>query len=317
MEAQMKVRPFTPFAIAVAFAASVGVAGGAKAQSADTTKKDTTVKKDTMSKVDTVKIDTVRVDTVTVNDTTRHIVYTKRVTTAPKAKVTKVVSSKRIPVRKEVTASGRVELLRADTVIVFVAPPPPPPAPVIKRVGPFYWGLGAGASLPTEQLRTGYETGYNGTFLLGWDPYGSPFGVRLDVGYDRMQGRSVVAKNDIGMVSANLNAKLRAPLRMLGDRAHLYAVGGGGAVRVWGGGHGTVFQIPNEDGTISTTTAYPVSESFSDGETEFGWNAGGGFSWGVGRASLFIESRYFSVNANNVIGNRTRWVPILIGVTFP
>ena len=47
-----------------------------------------------------------------------------------------------------------------------------------------------------------------------------------------------------------------------------------------------------------------------------GYN-GGGFSWGVGRASLFIESRYFSVNANNVIGNRSRWVPIIIGVTFP
>jgi hypothetical protein len=132
-----------------------------------------------------------------------------------------------------------------------------------------------------------------------------------------MQGRSVVAKNDIGMVSANLNAKLRAPMRMLGDRTHLYAVGGGGAMRLWGGGHGTNFQIPTGNGGISTTTSFPVEEDFSEASTEFGWNAGGGFSWGVGRASLFIESRYFSVNANNVIGNRSRWVPIIIGVTFP
>src|ERR687895_308794 len=123
-----------------------------------------------------------------------------------------------------------VTMSRIDTVTVQQAPVFP-----TVRMGGFYWGLGGGLTAPRQELNTTFEPGFNVTGMLGWDPIGSPFGVRFDAAYDQFSERSAFAglAADPSIMSGHLNGKLRFPLYGVetGGRAELYAVGGGGYYR--------------------------------------------------------------------------------------
>ncbi len=220
-------------------------------------------------------------------------------------------------------------------------PPPPPPAPTpapvdtttttaalppvnLPHIGSFYWSIGGGAALPTGTTKDAYNTGWDAMLALGWDPMGSPIGLRFDGGYGRLMGRNDIGFNngDLAAWSANADLKLRAPFAgMLSLLDHLYAVGGVGVNRLVGYGNNTTYTVPSGStyGTATGTNgaSYPVySNSFGNAKTEFGWNAGGGFSFGWGRSALFVESRYFSVNMSNTNGMETHYVPVILGLTF-
>ncbi len=228
-------------------------------------------------------------------------------------------------------------------------PPPPPPAPEtttvktdttatttavvpplsLHRLGSFYWGIGAGASVPQQNMTNGYHTGWNVTVPFGWDSQDIPLGLRADLGYDRLSGRSDVGVNgDLAIWSANADAKLR-----LGSLLrHFYVLGGLGANRIVGYGTNSATYTTTTTstgtygtGTTTTTTSngyngtYPtgtVATSFGNAKTEMNWNAGGGVDFGWGRSALFLESRYFHVNTNDSFGANTRFVPIILGLTF-
>jgi hypothetical protein len=202
--------------------------------------------------------------------------------------------------------SDTVTVVRVDTVPTQVSPVFP-----AVRMGGFYWGLGGGLSAPSQQLNTTYEPGFNITGMLGWDPIGSPFGVRLDAAYDQFSERSAFADlgADPSIFSAHLNGKLRLPFfgMQTASRTDLYAVGGGSYYRyrnLWRAPSGTTFssdpdvQCVREDG--------PCSEWGDD----FGWNLGGGFSFGFGPSNVFLEARWMG------LGSNTSFVPIIIGLTF-
>lgn len=105
----------------------------------------------------------------------------------------------------------------------------------------------------------------------------------------------------VGVFSGSADLELRARFSsMLSLFNHFYGVGGIGVSRFVGYG---------KSGTMSTATsgqangyggAYATgmqfSNSFGNAKTEFGWNAGGGVSFGWGRSALFLESRCFSVD---------------------
>jgi len=201
-----------------------------------------------------------------------------------------------------------------------------------RSLGQFYFGLGAGGSVPVDNLRNGYGTGWNATVPIGWDSRTLPLGVRVDLGYDRLKGRSSVGvTGDLANYSANLDGKVR-----LGSfLSHFYGLAGVGASRLVGygsmygpngtsatGTYGTTTSNPTTNSSTNTYNGtYPngapnVATSFGDAKTEFSWNAGGGFEYGVKHTSLFVESRYFHVNTSSTLGANTRFVPLIVGVTF-
>lgn len=163
------------------------------------------------------------------------------------------------------------------------------------RVGRFngwYFNLGGGISMPRGALDDFYGNGWNVTGSVGWHPTESPFGVRFDATYDRLNGESIPSGGPTEIADASVLAglaevTLRIP-RALG--LNPYIVGGGGVYRF---------------------NDYGVEDA--EASTEFGWNVGGGLRFGWGFTSLFVESRYMSVGTP---GERATYVPIILGITF-
>ncbi|MFN2567368.1 MAG: hypothetical protein ABR499_20415 [Gemmatimonadaceae bacterium] len=201
-----------------------------------------------------------------------------------------------------------VTVSRTDTVTVQQSPVFP-----TVRMGGFYWGLGGGLTAPRQQLNTTFEPGFNVTGMLGWDPIGSPFGVRFDVAYDQFSERSQYAAlaADPSILSAHLNGKLRFPLYGVetGGRAELYAVGGGSYYRhknlLFGPERATTAQVScGEEGES------PTAGNCDEWSDDFGWNLGGGVGFGFGPSNVFLEARWMGVGSNR------SFVPIIIGLTF-
>jgi hypothetical protein len=192
--------------------------------------------------------------------------------------------------------SDTVFRMRTDTVTMFPA----------VRMGGFYWGLGGGLTAPRQDLNTTFEPGFNITALLGWDPIGSPFGVRLDGTYDQFSERSEFAglAADPQIFTVNLDGKLRFPIYGVetGGRAHLYAVGGGSYFT-----YKNLYWAPE-----GTECCGGVDQSENDGDwhDKFGWNLGGGFGFGFGPSDIFLEARWMG------IGDERSFVPIILGLTF-
>ena len=185
--------------------------------------------------------------------------------------------------------------------------------PMMKKYGVgWYLGLGGGASMPSNAtLRSAYSTGWNVTVPFGYDSPSSPFGLRFDVSYDRMGGRAFTStvggvttagtNEDLGIWSGSADAKLRFPLPSA--RSAFYLVGGGSAHRYKNAG-------------LILASGQNTGNNLNNSVNDFGWNAGGGFSFGWGRSELFVESRYFSMQKENPFGEKARFMPVVIGFTF-
>ncbi|MEP6622719.1 MAG: hypothetical protein ABJE47_25585 [bacterium] len=293
---------------------------------------------------DTTKVDSTRRATSAIKAPAKKTVH-KTVSSTATPSSSRAVSSTRLRVTKQ---SGGDVVTKADTTTVAPTPPAPTPAPAPapppdttamtppaptpappapettavtptpapdltiprRSLGNFYIGIGAGGSIPIQNLRNGYNTGWNTTVPIGWDSRELPLGVRVDLGYDRLLGNnSAGVTGDVSTYSGNLDAKVR-----LGSFLnHFYALGGVGASRVVASG--------GVNAAANTNGAFPIgtpgmATSFSDAPTQMNWHAGGGFELGMGHSSVFIESRYFHVNTKNDLGANTRFVPIILGLTF-
>lgn len=182
----------------------------------------------------------------------------------------------------------------------------------------FYMGLGGGWSSPTSNWDDPYDGGFNITVPIGWQPAGSRFGVRGDIAYDSHSGGTfnniaappifpgipTAAQYDVGdahIWSGNLD--LTADLFQWGPNkfSSFYVLGG----------VGVHFFDAAKVTSISTAGQPTITEGKS--ETEFGYNGGAGLGFAVGRASIFLESRYFSANHPNVDAN---WVPVIVGLRW-
>jgi hypothetical protein len=182
----------------------------------------------------------------------------------------------------------------------------------------FYVGIHGGTNFPQNEINGVYDTGYNVGGQLGWQPMGSPLGVRLNASWNRLNGRTLT-NQQIGNVqftgdlqsadvyNAFADAKLMLPIlgrnRVFGG---LYAVGGAG-----------LSYLRNFD-RFQTTTGTTVGESRTgtfnpEDATRFAANAGGGLSWGVGNVSLFVEGRWVRVFTQD---RNTDFVPVTVGLTF-
>ena len=237
-----------------------------------------------------------------------------------------VRSDTRIPVRKgetpapartdtvvmrdtiRVTTVDTVTVTRRDTVIqrVEVAPPPTP-------FGRFYFGLQGGAVMPIQALNIPHSPGFQAGALLGWDSYRAPLGLRLDGGYSRFGEESAYAGGAPGctaeecagigdpeLIHANIDAKVRLPF-MADAPARFYVVGGATYNRFRG------FTMVDDDDNNR------VILSTDNWHDKWGGNVGAGLQFGFGRANLFLEGRFQTMNIGNTTQNH---VPIVLGLIF-
>jgi len=189
-----------------------------------------------------------------------------------------------------------------------------------------YFGLSAGPSVPVQNINNAYDLGYTVDVPIGWDSPFSPLGFRVDLGYTKLGSRNSfrtgstyivngqqqtanLATNSAQIWSALANAKLRLPfLGHFGGGATsgIYALGGVGVNHFRN--YNTTFALTNpefnDNGAINAN-----SESL----TRVALDAGGGISWGLGAAEVFLESRYVTALTAN---RRASYVPITLGLTF-
>ena len=151
--------------------------------------------------------------------------------------------------------------------------------------GDVYFRLGAGVSMPQSDFKDGYNNGFNVTGSAGWHKWNSPLGLRLDVGYDRF-GVKGGGSTNANIWSGLGQVTLKIPQVLA---VSPYLVAGGGVYRLSSSGAG------------------------STSSTKGGWNAGGGVTFGVGMAKLFIEGRYNNVSTEFV---KTKFVPVILGISF-
>jgi len=231
-------------------------------------------------------------------------------------------AQQRIPVTKdrapaETPRTDTVTVYRTDTVTVYRTDTVTvreqvstgvlaTETPLVDLPGPLYFQLGGGASLPQSALGDFFDGGFNVTGSLGWQPVNSALGFRLDGSYDKWAGEDVeiggntLRVSDASVWSALANATLNLPFGNRANGSGFYVLGGGGIhhFRDWNDMQGNGLNVGDAD---------------EDTSTDFGLQGGAGLRFGWGRAALFAEGRYHHVFTE---GERTRFVPITLGLTF-
>lgn len=178
----------------------------------------------------------------------------------------------------------------------------------LRQRGNFYFGLGAGAAVPSSGLDDVYRTGFNVTGTLGWRGAG-PLGARLTGSYNQFDGRSF-ANGVSADAASSWGAAGDVTLDVLGnkERSSLYLLGGAGVYGFSG------WDIDDEDfDELLNDGVVDEPEAIRGNSTNFGVNAGVGVRFPVGSRSLFLEGRYVNVFANN---RDVRFFPITLGINF-
>ena len=198
----------------------------------------------------------------------------------------------------------------------------------------WYIGVSGGSAMPTGDLKDlGYGTGFSVNVPIGWHPRSSFLGARLDLGYSQFDGNSftglgaggtsVTLDNaDPKILSAALNLTARLPLNASRSVA-LYGVGGAGIYHFRAYGQSSALS-----GFLGNDVLDPADEAVERTRNKLGAQVGAGIDFGMGPASIFIESRLVNVFADrndsvalrdffgNERGKDVRWVPIVLGINF-
>ncbi|HVX38047.1 MAG TPA: hypothetical protein VHB25_00645 [Gemmatimonadaceae bacterium] len=243
-------------------------------------------------------------------------------------------STRRIPISKE-SAPGEVAPMRVDTVTMYrtdtvtvyqhdtvtvtrvdtvgttaVAMPA-----ILRQIGGFYIGVDGGAAVPTGNgLNTAQSTGWHVDVPLGWDPIGSPIGVRFAAGYSQFGQKTPFESfaETPRVFNADGDLKLRLPITSpITRRFQIYALGGATYNR-----YKNVIAFDNNTGilTAGDSAVAPGGTVFGDEawHNAWGWNAGGGVQFGFGRTNLYVESRYIHFSRNGDLNQ----VPIVVGLNW-
>jgi opacity protein-like surface antigen len=154
---------------------------------------------------------------------------------------------------------------------------------------PFEIGGAIGAAIPTGELGDVTDMGYNATFFVGYNPVFLPVGLRFEAAYNEFglsddQG----VDGNINIPSFTANAIFKLPTGGFTP----YVIGGAGLYRLGA-------DLPG----------------FSDSESRFGWNLGGGISMPLSGFKVFVESRFNQVMGEDGDPNLT-FIPIVFGASF-
>ena len=168
-------------------------------------------------------------------------------------------------------------------------------AQVAQAQGGLSFGLGAGVVVPSGSMADLNSTGYTGQASLRMQPAGSPLGFQVDGFYTRLG-----LQNDIEGHS-----------QMIGGTANaVYAFSGASAAR------------PYLIGGVGVYNTKLTLDGFGSGsDTKFGANAGAGFDFKLGAASLYAEGRFHTifkaaVDADTQQETTAYMIPITVGLRF-
>lgn len=198
----------------------------------------------------------------------------------------------------------------------------------------WYIGLSAGGAVPTGDFADlGYDGGYNVNVPIGWHSRNHFLGIRLDLGYSQFTsspftgtgvgGSPVVLNNrDPRVLSAALDITAQIPLNA-SHSISLYALGGGGLYHFSNFGQATAL-----GGFLGNDVLAAPGSGDPKTRNKLGTQLGAGIDFGIGPASLFLETRVVNVFADrndnvrfsdffgDARSKNVRWVPILLGVNF-
>ena len=154
-------------------------------------------------------------------------------------------------------------------------------------------GVATGPGAPVGDSRDSFETGFNGSAFVNWIPDVSPVGLRVEGMYQNLDIEPQFGEGGDAEILAGLAGAVIAPKT---GTVKPYAVGGGGIYNV----------DVDRQGLVSGGT----------NNTEFGWNAGGGVAFPLGKTNIFVEARYHSINTEGEDRERVKLVPVTVGITF-
>lgn len=196
----------------------------------------------------------------------------------------------------------------------------------------WYVGLGGGAAAPSANFKQlGYNSGYNVHIPVGWQRPNSFLGVRADFAYNQFSGRQFLGLGENGgrmmldnadpkVLSATLNLTAHLPLSFIRN-VSLYGVGGGGLYHFRSFGNASAL-----GGYLGNDVLQANDNTQKTTRNKLGAQVGAGLDWTVGTSSIYVESRFVNVFAdqgdnlafNDFVGTRRantlRWVPIVVGV---
>ena len=164
-----------------------------------------------------------------------------------------------------------------------------------------YFGLGGGTQFLQGYLDEAFSKGFNATGFVGWQPMNSPLGLRFDLTYDHLRGTDIdtglgeVEVEDMRLISGLAEATFRFGSPM--GTVRPYVIGGGG-----------VHHFQNYD-----VSGGSGGESDDESSTRAGVNGGLGVQFMLGRANLFVESRYMHVFTKD---EASKFIPLIVGFNF-
>jgi len=278
-------------------------------------------------------------------------------TSKPRAK-----SERRIPMSKE--SHGEVVAPRVDTVTVFrtdtlrMAPRVDTvtvtntvtridtvvqTVPVITHpVSGFYFGLAGGTNMPSGGLNTVNTAGGTAQMQVGYRKLQQYWGVQLDGQYSQFGRANGLAflggRPDVWNI--NLDGRVDVPWvnRLFGNNTWFspYVIGGASWVD-----YTNLRQKLDEFNDNSS--GIEINPVISDGGSHWGWNAGGGLAWHMGRTEVYVEARVVgfhrgssdlnvttisgtTINGNGIVVNNVNvegrgfksayQIPIMFGLNF-
>lgn len=160
----------------------------------------------------------------------------------------------------------------------------------------FSLGIAGGATIPTGDASDLWDTGFNVMGTLGFRPAALPIGVRFDVMYHNLGGKSVdfggigVDVDDLSVIAGAANAVVNFTTE---GGIRPYLIGGVGIYNVDFGDGGGV--------------------GGDDSQTKFGLNGGAGLEFALSGFNTFLEARYHSIFTDD---ENTNLIPIVFGIRF-
>ena len=267
----MKTRNSALFALGLAAAITLGGAASAGAQAKKKTVRKTTKRAVSQKSIPVTKdVVTAKTDTVTVT----------RVDT--------------VIVRRADTVTNTV--MRVDTVTRMVYPP-------LAKLPGLFFGLGAGANIPMNDIRGYFKDSYAVQGQVGYFPHESMFGIRADGTWGKISHRERDCKscNDPSVWTLGGDLLLRFPIDRQGKlNPVLYVLGGGGY---------TNFGDITKPGQLVNTGKGLLD--VSGGHTY--WDVGPGVDFTLAGLHLYAEGRYMSIS-NDV--KTVHMFPVYGGLKF-
>lgn len=163
-----------------------------------------------------------------------------------------------------------------------------PDTVLAQGTGGVHFGISGGADFPVSDQKDVFQTGWNGTAMLAINFGTAPVGIRIDGSYHELKTKGDLDAFFFGNGSTRIiSGTADLVIGPRGQAVEPYVIGGVGA-----------YDLRFRGQEVDTGNA------FSDVTTRFGWNAGVGIAFPLGRGSnsrFFIEGRYTSISTN---GNR-------------